>query len=116
VPWRINQGLNPQGQSQGPKFVLEDISRPRTKAKEDNNTETHVAALLLNEAEPGSDMLTMDSEVLEIGWTFAVDTIKSSGCHLELSPLKYNTVHAASGRTSQRTWVMRSTLPAPAGS
>jgi len=31
------QGLDHQGQGQGSKFVLEDTSRPRTKAK-DNNT------------------------------------------------------------------------------
>jgi len=33
----MNNGLNPQVQGQGQTFVLEDISRPRNKAK-DNNT------------------------------------------------------------------------------
>jgi len=46
------QGLNPQGQGQGLKFVLENSSRPRTKAK-DNNTGEGAEGLQPPESEKG---------------------------------------------------------------
>jgi len=41
------------------------------------------------EVTPTSDLSNQSEDVLEIGWTDAADTVKSSGCYLEMDLFRH---------------------------
>jgi len=50
----------------------------------------HVAAYCQTEVRPASDLNYRIADVFfKISWAGATDTVKSSGCHLELDPLRH---------------------------
>jgi len=42
-----------------------------------------------SEVRPATDLTNRSTDVLEIGWTGTLETVKSSRFHLELDPLRH---------------------------